>query len=488
VDDSLPPADPPADPPGEAPDQAAVPADAGPAVPPPAPGARSLSRRTVLVALAGSAAAAAGAGWVLLPDRRRASTASPDRGSGSATASLGGSSSAPLRPGEGIVVLLTLYGGNDGLNTVVPAGDPAYLQGRGALAYQAADVLPLGEGLGLNPSLTGLKALWDDHRLAVVRGVGYPNPNRSHFRSMDIWQSAVPDRPVITGWLGRWLDTQPHDPMRAIAVGGSVPLALVGATTSAAAVNVGPLTLPGGAPLAAAYSKLVAASASDSPLARLVATSGSDLVIVEHTLGQVLAATPEATAAGGTSLEVGQAATSSVAPASPTTTAKGAATKPAAANALAGQLDLVARAILGGATTRVYATSLGGFDTHANEKATQARQLALLDEALTSFLGRLGTDPRGAGVVVVVHSEFGRRVAANASGGTDHGTAGPVFVAGPSVRGGFYGAEPSLTDLDAGDLKFTTDFRSVYATVLAHVLGADPAAILGGRFAPLGFV
>jgi uncharacterized protein (DUF1501 family) len=157
-------------------------------------------------------------------------------------------------------------------------------------------------------------------------------------------------------------------------------------------------------------------------------------------------------------------------------------------NPLSRQLDVVARAVKAGLPTRVYAVSLGGFDTHADEKQTHARLLGQLDDALAGFTAALAGDRRGDAVVTVVYSEFGRRVAANASGGTDHGTAAPVFVAGPRVRGGFYGDEPSLADLDQGDLRFTTDFRSVYATVLERVLGVEPAVGLGTRFAPLGFL
>jgi uncharacterized protein (DUF1501 family) len=136
----------------------------------------------------------------------------------------------------------------------------------------------------------------------------------------------------------------------------------------------------------------------------------------------------------------------------------------------------------------VYSVSLGGFDTHADERATQQRLLGRLDGAVSAFLDRMETTPRGREVVLLAYSEFGRRVAANGSDGTDHGTAAPVFVAGPRVKGGFYGDEPSLTDLDAGDLKFTTDFRSVYATLLEHIIGVDAKTSLGKSFAPVPFL
>jgi len=155
---------------------------------------------------------------------------------------------------------------------------------------------------------------------------------------------------------------------------------------------------------------------------------------------------------------------------------------------LGAQLDLVARSIRAGVPTRVYSVSLTGFDTHADEKGTHAALLGQLDGAVTGFLGGLQGVAAADHVVVMTYSEFGRRVDANGSGGTDHGTAAPLFVAGPGVKGGFYGEEPSLGDLDDGDLKFTTDFRSVYATALDHLLGIDPKDVLGRPFADLGFL
>jgi uncharacterized protein (DUF1501 family) len=155
---------------------------------------------------------------------------------------------------------------------------------------------------------------------------------------------------------------------------------------------------------------------------------------------------------------------------------------------LSTQLDVVSRLIKAGVPTKVYNVSLNGFDTHANEKQTQARLLTQVDQAVSGFVGGLEHDEHGQGAVVVVYSEFGRRVAANASGGTDHGSAAPVFVAGPRVKGGFYGEEPSLTRLDDGNLRFSTDFRSVYATVLEKVVGVDPKVALGRAFPSLDFI
>lgn len=372
--------------------------------------------------------------------------------------------------GDGIFVLVTLYGGNDGLNTVIPYADSAYLAGRGDLAYRADQVLPLDASFGLQPNLVGLKQQWDRGRLAIVHGVGYPNPNRSHFRSMDIWQTGSPDAVVNTGWLGRWLDATGPDPLRMVNIGSSLPRAMVATKGSGAALNPGKLGLPGGSAIETLFSELVrpGAGAELGPLGARIAGSGSDLLRVNRSFGPIL--TGAAAAGGGSSNLEGGAA------------AQGTA---GAVSSLQRDLDEVASLIVAGVPTRVFSVSLGGFDTHAAEKDQHARLMGVLDAALTNFTRRLDGSPSGAKVTVLVHSEFGRRVAANASNGTDHGTAAPVLVLGPQVRGGFHGDPPSLTTLDQGDLVFTVDFRSVYSSVLGSVLGIDPAAVLGRAVTPL---
>ena len=339
----------------------------------------------------------------------------------------------PLDPAAGVLVMVTLYGGNDGLNTVVPAADPAYSAARAELAYGADEVLDLGEGLGLNPGMTGLHKLWGDQQLAVLRGVGYPKPDRSHFRSMAIWQTASPTTAATTGWLGRWLDATTTDPLLARLVGHPDP-------TDAGGRDV---------------------------RRRLPARRGPK--IPKTALGRSLALLGRPDRADG--LWQARAAQVDRRPAvrcrrhsnrpprrTPTRTRRGAtrtprAPRPADRASCARQLDLVATLIELGVPTRVYSVSLGGFDTHSDERGTQQRLLTELDTALTRFQNRLAATDRGRQVVTAVYSEFGRRVTANASDGTDHGTAGPVFVLGRGVTGGFYGAEPSLTDLDDGDLR-----------------------------------
>jgi uncharacterized protein (DUF1501 family) len=359
-------------------------------------------------------------------------------------------------PAAKTLVLVTLYGGNDGLNTVVPYADPAYLSARPDLAYQPGEVLDLGDGVGLNPGLAGFHRLLKDEKLAVVRGIGYPKPNRSHFQSMDIWQTAQPDRPGVTGWLGRWLDTAGGDPRLAVSFEPVLPPLLAGTTSAGATVPGGVLSLPGGVPpeLVTGFGK---ASPGESPALARAAACFADLMRVQDLMRQVTEGAPEDEEA-----DDGE---------TPPATATGGAAPP-----LDQQLALVARCIEAGAATRVYSVSLGGFDLHADGKEQQRSLLARLDKPLTAFADRMA----GKGVVIAVYSEFGRRVRANASDGTDHGTASDMFLLGDGVRGGLHGEPPSLTDLDDGDLKFTTDFRDVYATLLDGVLGADPQRILDG--------
>ncbi|ORW66752.1 hypothetical protein AWC23_23190 [Mycobacterium saskatchewanense] len=357
----------------------------------------------------------------------------------------------PLPEGAGVLVLVTLYGGNDGINTLIPYADNAYHDARPELAYAPGDVIRLDQQLGLNPALKGLGQLWDERHLAVVRGVGYPRPDHSHFRSMDIWQTASPTEPVSTGWIGRWLDATGDDPLRAVNVGPVLPPLAVGEKHTAAALST--------------------ARAPDGQAARLDAVMAA--------LG---ADDPDDTPAMAAVCKAYRAARTADKAFQPV--------KPAAGehNSLAAQLGMVASAVKARVPTRVYTVQLGGFDTHADERGTQQRLLQTFDTAVTPFLRDMAGDRHGRNVVLMAYSEFGRRVRANASQGTDHGTAGPVFVAGAPVKGGFYGAEPSLTDLDNGDLKYTTDFRDIYAELLTHTVGTDPTPSVGAGRTPLGLL
>ncbi|WP_381795730.1 DUF1501 domain-containing protein [Streptomyces niveus] len=360
------------------------------------------------------------------------------------------------------LVLVTLYGGNDGLNTLVPAADSHYQDLRGDLAYGEDEVLALGEGLGLNPGMKGMKKLWDEKRLAVVRGVSYPKPDHSHFRSMGIWQTASPSGPVPSGWLGRWLDhAGDGDPLKGVSVGATLPPLMAGETTAGAAVRLGGRKLPDAWRRTCAELSHVGDDAH--PLLRRAGTSLADLTKVSSAFNSTEEPDTQDPGEPRDEDEGNEGASAG------------------GQGELGAQLDVVAKAIEAGVSTRAYSVSLGGFDTHANEKATQSRLLGALDSDLSRFLERVRKTKVGRKVVVAVYSEFGRRPRANANQGTDHGTAGPVFVLGEPVKGGFYGEQPSLTDLTDDDLRTTTDFRDVYATLLRGVLDTDPAKILDGH-------
>lgn len=365
---------------------------------------------------------------------------------------------------ERTLVLCTLYGGNDGLNTVVPFEDPRYLSERSNIAMKPDSVLKLGDGLGLNPAMTNFKALFDSHRLAIVRGVGYPDPNLSHFQSMDIWQTASTEGDVATGWLGRWLDRTGADPLRACSVGPQVLPAMAGEVRKASAVQDSTdasAQLPYAPPeLLAVYDELQRPYRGEGVYEAAVATSGAEMRTTSKEFAHAIAHVPAPSYPSG--VDAGDVGT---------------------------QLGVVSQLIRANMPTKAYSVTMGGFDTHSGEVGTQSQLLAQLDAAVGAFFASLAGHRRGEGTTLVIYTEFGRRVDSNASGGTDHGTANVVLVAGPQVRGGFYGEQPSLKHLDPnGNLVHNVDFRSVYATVLAHVIGVDPVSFLGRRYPVLGFV
>jgi uncharacterized protein (DUF1501 family) len=372
---------------------------------------------------------------------------------------------AKLADGEGVLVIVTLYGGNDGLSTVIPFADNAYHDARPELAYAPEEVLLLDPQLGLNPELKGLHELWKEQKLAIVRGVSYPKPDRSHFRSMDIWQTASLDNSVPSGWIGRWLDATGDDPVRAINIGSVLPPMAVGEkhTASALARDLSPMSEE----VSDALNVVGTADSRDTqPMSAIRAAYRSS-----RTFGAALA---PVLADGNTAMSLN--------------TNVGGLTTADGENSLLTQLNVVSRCIKASVPTRVYMVSLGGFDTHTAERERQQQLLGVVDEALTPFLHAMSSDAHGKDVVVMVYSEFGRRVAANASQGTDHGTAGPVFIAGQPVKGGFYGDQPSLTDLDHGDLKGSTDFRDIYHELLGHTIGTDPVPAVGPGRRDIGFL
>ena len=363
----------------------------------------------------------------------------------------------PLPSGTPILVVVTLYGGNDGLNTVVPYSDSLYYSLRPDISYAPEKVLALDSNLGLNPSMTAIKGLWDKKKVAIIRGVGYPDSDHSHFTSMAIWQSAERTQSSKSGWLGRWIDTQPEDPLLAINLGSVLPPLLVGKKRSGSVLPLGGLVTPWGS-LALYCTRLSLPSLGENFLMARAATSMRNLLNVSESISPVLKA-PAPVATDLPTINGGNAGGD---------------------NNLSQQLDVVAKLVAAGAPTRVWAVSLGGFDTHANEANAQSELIGIVSSSVTRFLSQLQPSGRSRDVTVLVYSEFGRRVAANASAGTDHGTSGPVFVIGDRVQGGMYGEQPALNNLSNGDLAVTTDFRDIYATLLEDVLGSSAAQILSG--------
>jgi uncharacterized protein (DUF1501 family) len=360
----------------------------------------------------------------------------------------------PLPLGTPILVVVTLYGGNDGLNTVVPFQDPIYHSLRPQLAYKENEVIPIGQGLALNGSMTGFKSIWDRGQLAIVRGVGYPDPDRSHFSSMAIWQSASLSA-VKSGWLGRWVETQKEDPLLAISLGSVLPPLLAGNKRSGSVLPLGGLKLPSGS-LASDCAKLSMESSQDDLLQASVARSMRNLFQVADEVTPILK--DPAPPASDLPVVVGGNAGGD--------------------SNLSAQLEVVAKLIAAGSPTRVWSVSLGGFDTHADEHTAQSRLLGAVSSSLTKFMSQLRSTNRSQDVTILVYSEFGRRVRANASQGTDHGTSGPVFIMGEKVAGGFYGDQPSLANLKEDDLQVTTDFRDIYATLLERVLNSPKERVI----------
>ena len=373
------------------------------------------------------------------------------------------------------LIVVQMAGGNDGLNTLVPYTDGAYYSARPSLAIAQADVLHLDDRLGLHPALKALLPLWQQGRLAAVEGVGYPNPNLSHFAAMDIWQTLDLNGQGGQGWLGRYVaglvDKDGH-PFQSLAVGTSLPIALnaisadVPVVSSPSSYSLQPD--PEGA--SAGKKGSGGANARVATLLKLYNTYPRSAPYAA-----LLDATAQAAVDGARQLDTAVASYTPKATYPKTNFARG--------------LQVLAEVIVQGLGLRVGYVTLGGFDTHGDQAATQARLLQQLAEGLAAFYADLQGHNAADNVVVMTWSEFGRRVEENASAGTDHGTAAPLFVLGNAVQGGVYGEPPDLTALDAnGNLNFTTDFRSVYATVLDRWLGAPASAVLGGDYGEQAFL
>jgi uncharacterized protein (DUF1501 family) len=352
-----------------------------------------------------------------------------------------------------VLVVIQLDGGNDGINTIVPIRDEGYARHRKVLRLADRELIKVTEDVALNGAMRGAAKLIEDGRLAVVQGVGYPNPNRSHFRSMAIWHTARfdPEEHNGLGWLGRGLDSQTATTRSAIFVGsGAAPVALRGRSSSTSTLE----RLEDFAVTDAARRK-VEGSTSDP---------GDDLTAFARRSTLDAYATAERLAELGRARDPGSRYPDSQ---------------------LGRRLELVARLLKGGIGARVFYTSQAGYDTHAAQLPTHGALLGELSAALKAFLDDLAASGLSERVAVLSFSEFGRRVAENGSSGTDHGTAGPVLLAGAGVKAGFIEKTPSLTDLADGDVKMSVDFRRVYATVLERWLNLPIAPALGGSFESL---
>jgi uncharacterized protein (DUF1501 family) len=381
---------------------------------------------------------------------------------------LNASARAAESRGETILVVIQLSGGNDGLNSVIPYADDVYRRNRTLLGIPTAQVRKIDGYVGLHPAMAGFSKLLEEGRLGIVQGAGYPVPDRSHFSSMDIWQTARRDVTTSgaayrqTGWIGRYLD-------RYSAPGADVPAMHLPSGPARL-----PLALMGDAAKAASVESLDAFKLDDGGDARL-RQSIQQLVAANRTdpdeLIQFLHASTQS--AIESSREVQEAVRRYQTD-----------VKYPESN-LAKRLKTVAQLIDAGLRTRVYYLDLDGFDTHANQAAAHAGLLGQLSEAATAFMHDLKQHSHDRRVMLMTFSEFGRRVHENASGGTDHGTAAPMFIAGGKIRPGLLTVHPDMTNLEDGDLRFTTDFRAVYAAALEQWLGVPSEPLLGGRFAPV---
>ena len=365
----------------------------------------------------------------------------------------------PLGASDGILVLVTLTGGNDGLNTAAPVESGRYHDLRGSLAVDGATGLALADGLAFHPSLSNLHSRWTQGDVAVVRGVGHPQPDLSHFESIARWMRGWGGVGYPSaGWVGRWLDGLPNadDTVRAVTVGSGIPLHMVGRTTEAAALPKSMQYAFGADRSDASDRRLYAAARSFGAAPTGLGRWGDAMAgCLRDTVDLV----------GGT--------VQYYSPALP-------------GGDLGKQLSLAARLINADLGVRVFNTSLGDFDHHAGQPEAHAQRLAELDDAIERFFDTLSPSYAGR-VTLMTFSEFGRRPEANDSNGTDHGTASTVLVAGSKVQGGLHGADPSLTALDnQGNLVAQVDFRSVYATVLESWLGADADEVLGAHYERLG--
>ncbi|MBL8792657.1 MAG: DUF1501 domain-containing protein, partial [Planctomycetia bacterium] len=349
-----------------------------------------------------------------------------------------------------ILVVVQLTGGNDGVNTVIPFADPEYAKLRPTLKVPVEQIRKVNDSIGLHPSLTGFAELLDDNKLCIVQGVGYPNPDQSHFRSMDIWHGGSLDKTITEGWLGKTLKKSPATPSFHVAAGNeSAPLALTGA----------PVRVPSITSLADFQLKTAGATRTDDKEQRTLIENVAQPTSPgsEPNLLDFVKRTAVNTYASSKRL---QEIAKNYQPK---------ATYPA--TGLANRLKLAAQLIDADLGARLFYVSIDGFDTHAGQAGSHPALLQEVSGAMTAFYKDMAARGQQDRILMLTFSEFGRRGFENGSRGTDHGAAAPVLLIGGKVKPGLVGEHPALTNLDMGNLKHHTDFRQVYATVLDQWLG-----------------
>jgi len=359
------------------------------------------------------------------------------------------------------MLLLELNGGNDGLDTVIPYGEDVYHSSRARVGIAAKDALRLDDYRGFHPSLKSLRGIYDEGGLAIVEGVGYPTPNHSHFTSLDIWHTGqLSGRAAGDGWIGRLMSrlypedrSEPH----AVHVGQSLPYSLHSSTHPIVCFDSPP------AYRWAENGQAIAAAATKNCDTAMSGGKGVGAKSLDTIRG--IAANARVSSA-----EVRKAAAQYV------------PRVEYPKSEVAQDLKTAAALLASGIGVRVLSVAQYGYDTHEDHRRRHDILMGELDGGLAAFLRDLRGTPAGDNCLVVVYSEFGRRVADNASNGIDHGTAGPMFLTGTPVKGGLYGKHPSLADLHDGDLVYTTDFRTVYAGVLERWFGVESEPILGARY------
>ena len=371
---------------------------------------------------------------------------------------------------DNVLVVLQLSGGNDALNTIVPYSDPRYLENRPVVRIDPETVLPINDSIGFNPAMAPLKELWDDGKMAIIQGIGYPNPNRSHFRSMDIWHTCEPDKVGTEGWLGRAIrdiDPSQQNVLTGVNFGRGLPRALAAPGVPVASVGnletYGVLTgIDGEDQRMEAldlFSKIYSSKLGTSLVRDYISQTGTDALSGADTLNTAPQKYTSTVTYGG--------------------------------DAVAQYMRNIAQVHLAELGTKIMYTTApaNSFDTHASEMAKHPQLWHDVSNAVSAFYQDLKEHDASKNVVIFLFTEFGRRVHDNGSG-TDHGSGGIAFVLGDAVQGGLYGEYPSLAPekLLEGDLHYNNDFRGTYATLLEQWLGLDAKPIVGGNFEQLPFL